>query len=233
MMLFPKAPFLVTNFPKIIKNSIFLLNFHQKFSTFSRKFPTICVFRPNARKINAWFVKFIWKICKNNAFLAIFLRKFLQIFDNSPASGGLRLMGGSGAQPPGRPTRPTPKSVSPRTKILATPRHCFSWKAKWSIRFSEQVFRMIYCRAYCSLNISLFAALWSVGIGRALSEELIQRGAHVICVSRTAEDLDSLKKLVPTPSFFPNYLIYSIHVSHFTCMPMPLTSFPLRRNICV
>ena len=32
MMLFPKALFLVTNFPKIVKNSICLLNFHQKFS---------------------------------------------------------------------------------------------------------------------------------------------------------------------------------------------------------
>ena len=55
MMLFPKALFLVTIFPKIIKNSIFLLNFDPKFS---QNFPTICVFRPNALKINAWFDKF-------------------------------------------------------------------------------------------------------------------------------------------------------------------------------
>ena len=65
MVLFPKALFLVTNFRKKIKNknkkiknSIFLRNFHQKISKFSQNFPTICVFRPNAQKINAWFVKF-------------------------------------------------------------------------------------------------------------------------------------------------------------------------------
>ena len=42
---------------KRIKNSIFLQNFHQKISKFSQNFPTIWVFRPNAQKINAWFVK--------------------------------------------------------------------------------------------------------------------------------------------------------------------------------
>ena len=60
-MLFPKALFLATTFPKLAKNLIFLLNFYHKFSKFSQNFPTICVFRPNARKGNAWFVKFIWK----------------------------------------------------------------------------------------------------------------------------------------------------------------------------
>ena len=59
-MLFPKEndKFIVTNFPKIIKISIFLLNFLHKFSKFSQNNLTICVFRPNARKFNAWFVKF-------------------------------------------------------------------------------------------------------------------------------------------------------------------------------
>ena len=58
MMLFPKALFLAINFHKIDKNSIFLLNFHQKIPKFSQNFPTICSFRPNARKINAWVVKY-------------------------------------------------------------------------------------------------------------------------------------------------------------------------------
>ena len=55
-----------------------LENFRTNFS----KFPTKCVFRPNAQKSKAWFVKFFGKICKNNAFVAIFLRNFLKIFEN-------------------------------------------------------------------------------------------------------------------------------------------------------
>ena len=58
MMLFPKALFLAATFPKIDKNSNFLMNFDQKISKFSQNFPTICIFRPNARKINAGFLKF-------------------------------------------------------------------------------------------------------------------------------------------------------------------------------
>ena len=47
-------------FPKIVKNSNFLLNFHRKFSpvilSFRRKFsPVILSFRPNSRKSNAGF----------------------------------------------------------------------------------------------------------------------------------------------------------------------------------
>ena len=34
MMLFPKAKFLATSFPKIDKNSIFLMNFYQKIQNF-------------------------------------------------------------------------------------------------------------------------------------------------------------------------------------------------------
>ena len=65
MILFPKALFLATTFRKIVKNSIFQLNFYQKFSKISQNFPTIRVFRPNARKIkNAWFVKFFEKYAK-------------------------------------------------------------------------------------------------------------------------------------------------------------------------
>ena len=53
MMLFPKDLFLATAFPKIDKNSSFLMNFYQKISRFSQHFRRICIFRPNARKINA------------------------------------------------------------------------------------------------------------------------------------------------------------------------------------
>ena len=64
MMLFPKVLVLATTLPKIDKNSIFLLNCHQKFPKFSQNFPKICSFRPNARKINAWFVIFFEKYGK-------------------------------------------------------------------------------------------------------------------------------------------------------------------------
>ena len=79
MMLFPRALFVATIFPKIDKNSLFLLNFHLNFVKVS---PTNCVFRQNARKFNAGFLNFFWKIGENNAFLqfskGIFanLRKF-------------------------------------------------------------------------------------------------------------------------------------------------------------
>ena len=69
MKLFPKALFLATTFQKIVKNSIFLLNFHQKFTKFSQNFPTNCLFRPNARKINSLFVKLFEKYSKIMHFL--------------------------------------------------------------------------------------------------------------------------------------------------------------------
>ena len=56
-MLFPKAVFFAINVPKINKNSIFLMNFYQEISKMYHNFPTICIFRPNARKINAGFLK--------------------------------------------------------------------------------------------------------------------------------------------------------------------------------
>ena len=64
MVLFRKALFLATTFPKVAKNAIFLLNFYEKLSKFSQNFPTICVFRPNSQKFNAWFVKFFEKYAK-------------------------------------------------------------------------------------------------------------------------------------------------------------------------
>ena len=58
MMLFPKALFLATTFPKIDKNSIFLMNVYQKISKFSQNFSTICIVRPKVRIMNAGFLKF-------------------------------------------------------------------------------------------------------------------------------------------------------------------------------
>ena len=58
MMLFPKALFLATAFPEIDKNAIFLMNFYQKISKFSQNFPTIYIFLPNAREINAGLLTF-------------------------------------------------------------------------------------------------------------------------------------------------------------------------------
>ena len=42
--------------PKLVKNSIFLLNFYQKLRKLSH-YSHHCVVRPNARKMIAWFVK--------------------------------------------------------------------------------------------------------------------------------------------------------------------------------
>ena len=77
MVLFPKALFLATTFPKLAKNSIFLLNFYQKFSKFSQNFQTISIFRPNARKSNTGFVNFFWKYAKVMHFKQ-FLKKFFE-----------------------------------------------------------------------------------------------------------------------------------------------------------
>ena len=75
MVLFPKALFLVTNFRKI-KNSIFLRNFYQKISKFSENFPTICVFRQNAQKMNAQFVNLFVKYAKIMHFLQFSEEKY-------------------------------------------------------------------------------------------------------------------------------------------------------------
>ena len=55
VMLFPKALFLATTFPNIASNSIFQLNFYQKFLKISQNFPTICVFVQTREKlIHGW-----------------------------------------------------------------------------------------------------------------------------------------------------------------------------------
>ena len=65
MMLFPNVLFLVRTFPELVKNSIFLLNFHQQLSKFSQEFHSnICFSSKRSEKLTAWFVKFIEKYSK-------------------------------------------------------------------------------------------------------------------------------------------------------------------------
>ena len=71
MMLFPKALFLVTNFPKIGKNSIFLLNFHQN----SQNFPKICGFSPNHEKLTRGLLNLLKNMQKTMHF-----KKFCENF---------------------------------------------------------------------------------------------------------------------------------------------------------
>ena len=79
MVLFPKALFLATTFPKLAKNWIFLLNFYQNFSKLSQIFKTISIFRQNTRKSNTGLVKFFWKYAKLMHFKQ-FLKKFFEDF---------------------------------------------------------------------------------------------------------------------------------------------------------
>ena len=57
MMLFSKALFLVTNFPKIILKFNFSFGFLSKTFQVFLIFPKICVSRPNPRKISAFFLQ--------------------------------------------------------------------------------------------------------------------------------------------------------------------------------
>ena len=78
LVFFSKALFLATTFPEIIDKSFFI--------DFSCKiFSTSCVFRPNARKWNAWFFKNFEKYSKIYIFayiLRLFLKNFSRFFPN-------------------------------------------------------------------------------------------------------------------------------------------------------
>ena len=105
-MLFPMALLLVTNFPKIIlKNSLFLLNSHQKCSKFSEIFPTLCFLVQMREKITHVLLIFR-KIC-------IFSNFLKKIFENFAASGGW-------LRPPDPPFS-DPKNVFPGAKIRGPP----------------------------------------------------------------------------------------------------------------
>ena len=69
-----KALFLETTFSQV-KNSIFLLNFYQRFSKFSENFPTICNFRQNSEKRTQMFVNSFEKYA-NIMDVCNFLKKF-------------------------------------------------------------------------------------------------------------------------------------------------------------
>ena len=49
MMLFPKALFLATTFPKIAKNSNFSIEFYHKIAKFSQNFQTPCFLSKRAK----------------------------------------------------------------------------------------------------------------------------------------------------------------------------------------
>ena len=81
----------------------------------SQNFPNLCVFRPNARKISAWFVKYFEKYAKIMHFCYL-LRMFWKI------SKILRLPGGASPPDPlrGRP----PKMFTSEPK---------SWWRRWEL----------------------------------------------------------------------------------------------------
>ena len=81
MVLFPKALFLVTNFPKIIIKYNFSIEFSSKIFKISQNFPTIWVFCPNGEKWTHGFVKSFQKYAKIKHFHK-FLKKFFEIFWN-------------------------------------------------------------------------------------------------------------------------------------------------------
>ena len=87
MMLFPKALFLATTFPKIVKNSIFPLNFYQKFLKISQQFEFFVQTAKNGtnRFVNSFekyaqimdFFNFLKKILKNFETFSKFQKLFV------------------------------------------------------------------------------------------------------------------------------------------------------------
>ena len=57
------------NLSNIVTNSICLLHLYREIIEFSQNFPTICIFRLNARKINGGFLNFVEKTAKIMHFL--------------------------------------------------------------------------------------------------------------------------------------------------------------------
>ena len=110
MMLFPKALFLVTTFPKIVKNSIFLLNFYQKFLKVSQQFVYFVQTRENLTHGLLNFCEKYAKIMHLSNFHKKFFENFRTLSD--VRGGGLR---------PRTPHEADPRMYSSRTKILATP----------------------------------------------------------------------------------------------------------------
>ena len=81
MMLFPKALFLSTTLPKIDKNSIFLLNFHQNFQNFLQISKQFVVFVQTRQKLTQGF-EISLKNRQKYCIFEICLRDLLKIFEN-------------------------------------------------------------------------------------------------------------------------------------------------------
>ena len=96
---------------------LFSLEIFWKFSKITHDFPTIYVFHLNARKVHAWFVNWFWKLCLNNAFLLFSYEILLKIFENSPASSGLRPQGPRR----GRPPKAFPPHQNPHSAAVLVP----------------------------------------------------------------------------------------------------------------
>ena len=84
--LISKGSIFSKRFPKLVKNSIFLLNFDQKFSKFPSSLYYLSKSRKISAKINAWFANFLEKYAKLLHFTNI-LVIFLKIFENSLGAG--------------------------------------------------------------------------------------------------------------------------------------------------
>ena len=87
-MIFPNALFLATNFPKIDKNSLFPLHFHQNFSTFSQNFPNQLWVSSKRAKIKRRLLKFFAIFGKFVAKNRAFGNNIIFLQQNFPISGG-------------------------------------------------------------------------------------------------------------------------------------------------
>ena len=107
-MLFSYALFLALTFPKIVKKSIFPLDFPQKFFLiFLKNFQTICGFGPNAGCV---------KFCVKDAKIMRFGTFLEKSFPHFRKFSGVR-----GSPPPDPPLGRLPKMFLLRNKILSTP----------------------------------------------------------------------------------------------------------------
>ena len=90
MMLFPKGIVLATkivkSFPKIVKNQFWYWIFIKKFQKFLKISQQVVFFVQTREKLTHGLFNFFWKICSDNAFLAIFLK----FFENFRKFSGVR-----------------------------------------------------------------------------------------------------------------------------------------------
>ena len=104
MILFSKALFLATTFPKIVKNSIFLLNYYQIFSKISKNFPTIVFVVQGREKSKHCLLNYLKNMLKE-CIICYFLKKFCENFR--------KFSGVRGGAPPPDPLRGRPPKMFP------------------------------------------------------------------------------------------------------------------------